>query len=174
MTLGGRPLLQFRNYCGARRQYDDAIRQIHGLVHVVRDEDRGELSLLPKLKDELLKVHASQRVDRAEGFIHQDDLRVGDSARAPSHALLHAAGKLPGKMPFKASQANKLKVMATLSHEFHAWDIERRCSIAKAVLPRPYATERVTGRTVKQAETPGGGVSYRASRNFDHARSRRV
>ena len=77
-------------------EHRDAIAQLHCLVEVVGDEHDGlaEFGLQPH--QFVLKQSASDRIDRAERFVHQQDRGVG--CQRPSHPdpLLLSAGQLPG------------------------------------------------------------------------------
>ena len=74
----------------------DAARHLHGLVDVVADEDDGLLKLRLELHELVLDHLAVDRVDRAEGLVHQQHRRVGGERAHHADALLLAAGELLG------------------------------------------------------------------------------
>jgi hypothetical protein len=57
-------------------QDHNAIRQECGLQRVVGDQKTGRILLAPKLLNLLPEASSSQLIERAEGFIHEDDPRL--------------------------------------------------------------------------------------------------
>ena len=89
----------------------DAVAQAHGLVQVVGDEDDRLLELLLEFQQLVLHVTADQRVQGAEGLVHQQQVGVGGERAGEADALLHAAGQLvgPGLLPAgQAAQGERL------------------------------------------------------------------
>lgn len=74
----------------------DAVAEAHGLVEVVGDEDDRLLQPLLQFEQLVLHVAADQRVERAEGLVHQQQVRVGGERAGQAHTLLHTAGQLVG------------------------------------------------------------------------------
>ena len=74
----------------------DVVADAHGLVQIVRDEDDG--AALDLLKAQQLRLHfgADDGIERGEGFVHQQNRRIGRKRARQTHALLHAARKLIG------------------------------------------------------------------------------
>jgi hypothetical protein len=58
---------------GAARHHDDAIRQIEGLVDVVRDHQRGAPLARQQLEQHVLELEARERIEHAERFVEQED-----------------------------------------------------------------------------------------------------
>ena len=81
--------------------HGDPVAEPHGLVQVVGDEDDGLLQRLLQLQQLVLHIAADQRVERAEGLVHQQQIGVGGQRAGQAHALLHTAGQLvgPGLLP---------------------------------------------------------------------------
>ena len=93
---------------GPRREQHDAVGQEHGLGDRVGDEDDGRVR---GLGDPLqLQVHlvARDRVERAEGLVHEQDLGVVAQGPGDGDALAHAAGELTRERLLKALQADEL------------------------------------------------------------------
>ncbi len=79
---------------GCRRHQDDAVAQAHGLAHIVGDEHDGLAALAPDPLDVLVELVAGQGVERREGLVHQQHLRIGRERTGERHPLLHAARQL--------------------------------------------------------------------------------
>src|SRR5439155_472570 len=78
----------------ARRHDRDPGREDERLLQAVGDEDHGLLRPPPDLEEPLAHEEPRLLVERPEGLVHQDDLRV-DRQRAPDrHALPQAAREL--------------------------------------------------------------------------------
>ena len=73
------------------REQNDAVTQADGFTHVVGDEDDGLTMLAPDSLDVTVQLFACQGVERAEGFIHQEDAGVWRQGPSQGHALFHAA-----------------------------------------------------------------------------------
>ena len=89
--LGGRAVL------GDARlvlQHEDAVAELDGLVDVVGDAHNGLVQLGLHVEQLVLEVGAGDRVDGAEGLVHEQDGRVGGQAPGDPDALLLTAGQL--------------------------------------------------------------------------------
>src|ERR1700693_4546893 len=75
-------------------QDNNSVGDQHRLVEIIGYEQYGFLR--PRVDIEELRLHglACLRVERSEGLVHQQDLRIDGKRTRNSHALLHAAGKL--------------------------------------------------------------------------------
>ncbi len=74
----------------------DPVAELQRLGEVVGDEDHRLLHLVLEADHLVLHVAADQRVQRAEGFIEEHDLRVGRQRAGQADALLHPARELVG------------------------------------------------------------------------------
>src|SRR5215831_12475188 len=74
----------------------DAVGQAKRLAQVVRDEEHGLSETALPLEELALQRRARDRVERAEGLVHQDDRRVRREGPGHTDALTLAAGELPG------------------------------------------------------------------------------
>src|SRR5688572_12950680 len=89
-----------------RGEHDDAVGHVDRLVDVVGHEQHGHAVLLADAQDEVLEVAARLRVDRRERLVHEQDLRLVGERPGDRHALLHAAGQLPGIAVDEARQGD--------------------------------------------------------------------
>jgi hypothetical protein len=74
----------------------DAVGEEHRLAQVVGHEDRGEALLRVQVADHLPQLLAGEGVERPEGLVQHQELRLVDQRAAQARALLHAARELPG------------------------------------------------------------------------------
>src|SRR3989442_1488420 len=63
-------------------------------AHVVGDEEHGLVTALPHVEQQLLHHQTRLGVERAEGLVHQQHLRLHHEHARDAHALLHSAGEL--------------------------------------------------------------------------------
>ena len=68
-----------------------AIAQAYSLAHVVRDEDDGAPGLGPNALQLVMQQVASLGIKGSEGFIHQQDVRLGGQSASQSYTLAHAS-----------------------------------------------------------------------------------
>ncbi len=80
-----------------------------------------------KLADQLLHAAARAGVERAEGFVHQQNPRLRHQRLRDRHALLHAAGKLVAGICLASlfAQTDALQVVESLLAELPAAPVER-------------------------------------------------
>ena len=81
---------------GRARQHHDAVGEEHRLLHAVGDEQHGLAVALPDLEQLVLQARARVRIERAEGLVHQQDVRAVGQRAGDGDALLHAARQLLG------------------------------------------------------------------------------
>ena len=79
---------------GARGHDDDLVREINGLVHVVRYHDGGHAGLFPDAQDLILHIHAGEGIECTERLVEQKHLGPADRGACERGALAHAARKL--------------------------------------------------------------------------------
>src|ERR1044071_2457643 len=80
-------------------QDGDAVAQLQRLLLVVRDEEGGHVDVAQQCAYLAAESDADLRVERAEGLVEEEHLRlVGESARNRD-ALLLPAGELRGELP---------------------------------------------------------------------------
>jgi len=70
---------------------DHAVGQGHGLLHVMGHQKRGEAAGLPQAFDQAVHLDAGQRIERAQGFVEQQQARVVHQGTRQGHALALAA-----------------------------------------------------------------------------------
>ena len=85
----------FEDAAGPRGHHADAVGQVRGLAQVVgHEQHRGPL-VDPELLHDVPQLFARELVERAEGLVEQQQLRVVDQRAAQRRALQHAARQLP-------------------------------------------------------------------------------
>lgn len=79
------------------------------------------------LQELVLHVTADQRVERAEGLVHEQQVGVGGQRAGETHALLHTAGQLvgPGLLPaFETGHPQRLGGTRLAGLTRHALDLQ--------------------------------------------------
>ena len=66
--------------------------------------------LIPQPQQLLVEMIADDLVERAERLVHQQQLRIEGERARDRHALLHAAGQLPGKFPLEAGELDQREI----------------------------------------------------------------
>ena len=80
--------------CDLLTEDGDAVAHLDGLVDVVGDEDDGLLQLALEPEELVLEPVAGDRVDGAEGLVHQQHRGVGTERAGDTDALGLTAGEL--------------------------------------------------------------------------------
>ena len=93
----------------ASGEHDDAIRQRDGLVDMVCHEQHRGARSLPHVQQKTLHPRPRLHVERREGFIHQQHLRLHRQRPGHGDALAHAARKLVWALVGRLKQADALK-----------------------------------------------------------------
>ena len=113
-------------------QHGDAVRHDHGLLLVVGDVHDRDAQCLVDAADLVLHLLTKPAVQRAEGFVHEDQFRIEYQGTGDGHALLLPAGKLAGTPVLESFQLHQLQgpfhPFAALA-AVHAADLERKCEI---------------------------------------------
>ena len=81
---------------GARAHAEDAVGEEHRLAQIVRHQDHGDALGRMEIADHAPQLLAREGVERPEGLVEHEELRLVDERAAQRGALLHAAGELPG------------------------------------------------------------------------------
>src|SRR3981081_4552361 len=68
-----------------------AIPEAYSLSHVVRNEDDGAPGLGPYALQFIVQKVTGLRIECGEGFVHQQDVRLGGQSSSQSYALAHAS-----------------------------------------------------------------------------------
>src|SRR5579864_72010 len=80
--------------CSRMRAHNkDAVGQVDGLFHIVRDKENCTRSLIPDLQQKLLHLAARLGIERAKRLSHQDHGRTQRQRPGDGNTLLHPAGK---------------------------------------------------------------------------------
>ena len=70
---------------------DDPVGQIDALENRMRDEDDRPAEFLPEVQEIVVELEAGDLVESGEGFVHQQELRLGDEGTGDRYPHLHAA-----------------------------------------------------------------------------------
>src|SRR4029077_20131476 len=87
------------------RHYHNAIGEKHRFRHAVSNEQNRHAPLVADLLEVENQLVASQRVERAEGLVHQQLAGVMDERATQRNALAHTAGEFMGVFVLETSQA---------------------------------------------------------------------
>ena len=94
----GNYLLRGSNLNDAPVLHDcDPVTDTDRLVQIVSDENRGLSHHRCQLHELVLELAADQRIQGAEGLVHQEDIGIGRERAAQPHPLLHAPRELVGE-----------------------------------------------------------------------------
>ncbi|MBA1342011.1 MAG: hypothetical protein C5S52_00190 [ANME-2 cluster archaeon] len=74
---------------------NDPVTQFEGLIEIVTDEDYRLLYPFLEIQKFILHVSPDERVEGAEGLVHQHDIRVERQRPCQTHPLLHPSAELP-------------------------------------------------------------------------------
>src|SRR4029078_7122037 len=77
-------------------QNGDAVGDLHRLLLVVRDDDRGRARLVVEAAEPFAQLLAHARVERAERLVEEKNRRIDGERAGEAHALALAAGELRG------------------------------------------------------------------------------
>ena len=91
--------------------HDHAIRQLHGFVDIVGDEDDGVALRLPDAQQFAAHDEPGDGIERAERLVEQQHVGIDGQRARHFQPLLHAARKLRGIGFFEPYQADHLDVM---------------------------------------------------------------
>ena len=69
----------------------EAVADADRFLEIVGDEDGGLAGDARQIEEFLLELPPDQRIERAEGFIHEQDLLPGGQRAGQPHPLQHAA-----------------------------------------------------------------------------------
>ena len=87
----------------------DPVPDTDRLVQIVGDEDRGLSHHRGELHELVLKLAANQRIQGAEGLVHQEDVGVGRERAPQPHPLLHAPRELVGEAILPAAELHQVE-----------------------------------------------------------------
>ena len=85
----------------AKGQKNDAIAEANRLTNIVGDENNGAAGLAPDALQLVVQQVAGLGVERAEGFVHQKNVRFSGQSAGDGDALAHASGKLMDVTPLE-------------------------------------------------------------------------
>ena len=112
--------------------HDDAVGQVDRLLDAVGDEQDRLFELGPQAQQFVLQVAPGERVERAEGFVHQQDRRIERQHARDRHPLAHAAGQVLRVAGAKVGQRQQLEQVvhpAVDLRSAHALDLEAEADV---------------------------------------------
>ena len=93
---------------GPSRHDDDPGGEEHGLLDAVGDEQPGELLVLEQAQQFVVQALAGDLVERTEGFVEQEHLRLQHQRAGQRAAHLHTARQLLGVLGLVADEVDQL------------------------------------------------------------------
>ena len=96
-----------------RRHQDDPVAEKERLLEIVGNEDNRPFRHQPELAQLLLQALLRHDVERAEGLVHQQHIRIGGVTARQVDALFHSAGQLRGHALRKSARPTS----ATYGHD---------------------------------------------------------
>src|SRR5882757_8193186 len=96
---------------GARGHRDDTVREKHSLLNVMRHHDHRDADVHPQALKFLLQLETSQRIQRSQRLIEQQQLGAIDQCASDGGALCHSTGNLVWPRCLEAAQANALNLL---------------------------------------------------------------
>src|SRR5712691_705096 len=125
---------------GPPREHVHAVGEIHGLLDVVGDEQDRGAERAPQAEQRVLQLDARERVEGAEGLVHQQHVRLAGERARDGDTLLHASRELPGMMALEAPEADQLQVASRLGVQLPARGgaatLQREAHVAQHRAPR--------------------------------------
>jgi hypothetical protein len=77
-------------------EQNDARREKQGFAQIVGDEDNGFAKAARERAEFALEFRAGDRIERAEGLVHQKNRRIGSESAGYADTLPLAPGKFTG------------------------------------------------------------------------------
>jgi hypothetical protein len=96
---------------GVGTQHHNAVGHTHGLVNIMRHHQhraRWHRLLAPQAQEFLAQVGRRQHVQRAEGLVHEQQLRLDDQRTRKANTLAHSAGEFFGVGILEAIQTDQV------------------------------------------------------------------
>src|SRR5258708_25160739 len=84
----------FCDPCGSFAEHEHLVRQVDCLRYRMRHEKDRSFSLMSDPQEQIVHLKTGKFIERAERFVHQEQLRPLDQRATKRDALLHAARKL--------------------------------------------------------------------------------
>ena len=118
----------FADSARTRRHHDDPVGEIHRLFDVVRHHDHGAVVLAVNAEQFFLKMNLCHCVERAEGFIEEQQFRFVDESAGDCAPLRHSAGELRRICPCKFIKSDEFQISG---HDFRCFGAvgESECNV---------------------------------------------
>ena len=81
------------------------------LLEIMRDEEDAFAHGAPDPFELVLQLPSNERIKGTEGFVHQQDARIGRKCASEADALLHSSRKLVGIAVAPAGELDKRKLL---------------------------------------------------------------
>jgi len=141
---------------------DDFVGEFEGFLLVVGDENGGEVDAFVEFAEPAAEFLADFGVERAEGFVEQEDFGLGGEGAGEGDALALAAGELVGPTVGDAGELDKVEqpvdalvnflvagaIRATANAEAEGNVLENGQMAKERVVLKDEADAAVTGRGV--------------------------
>ncbi|KAG1315107.1 hypothetical protein G6F62_013814 [Rhizopus arrhizus] len=148
-------------------QHDDLVGQEHRFFDIVRDEQHGGAGRLPDADQFLLQVAAGNGVDRAEGFVHQQKVRLDGQGAGNAYPLRLPTGQLVGPAAAVVPHACQLQRGIDALRLFHAIQPQAFQAVADV------AADRAPGHQAAVLEHDGARAASRARLRWETDRTGR-
>src|SRR5262249_29377732 len=104
-------------------QYDDLARNLHRLLLVVRDDDRGDVDLVVEAQQPCAQLLADPSVQRSERLVEEEHFRVDRERPRQSHPLALTTGELSGITLREPFQLDELEQVMDALRDLGAWPL---------------------------------------------------
>ena len=138
--------LGHHDMAGPRAHDVDVVGEERRFTQIVRHQDHGEAELLPEVAQHAPQLLAREGIERGERLVEHQQSGLVDQRAAERHALLHAAGKLPGKPLAESVKPDGLEqrvglhaillLLAAESLPVRLHDLEREQHVVDDLAPR--------------------------------------
>src|SRR5205085_8160492 len=153
----------------SRVQDGDAVAEFQSLFLVVRNEDGWDVYVSEQRANLSAQAHARLRVERAEGLVEEQDLRlVGERARN-RHALLLPARKLRRVLLTMLFEVDEFEQARDLLFDFATARAAYAHAVAYVLLDRHAWKERVGLEDDADAALARGQLRYVLAVEYDPA-----
>ena len=112
----------FDHPAGAGRHHNHPLREEYRFMDRMGDEHHRQVLLLPETQQIAIELIARNFIQRAEGFIHQQQFWPRHQTTGDGDAHLHAAGEFARQDVGELAQPHQLKGFAHPGVGFCSWD----------------------------------------------------
>src|SRR5580765_3746438 len=102
------------NAAGPEGHQGNAIAEAHSFAHVVGHEDHSASGFSPDLLEFIVEHVARLGIERREGLVHQQDIRLSRERAGKRYSLAHAARKLVRTAVLKLREMHEAQIVTNL------------------------------------------------------------